>query len=424
MNLWMISFLWGGLGAVVGGLVTFLWTRAKRQSLELQIESERKLGEERLKILQEAKSSLEDSFRSLSSKALENNNEAFLTLAKTQFESFQERSVSQLNEKKNSIQELVKPVKESLDRVDSKIQEIEKSRIQSESSLLKNLELLQSTHQELRTETSSLVAALRTPQTRGRWGEMQLKRVVEMAGMLDHCDFVTQSSENHETGRLRPDLVVHLPGGKKVVVDAKTPLASYLEALESSDPEKRLQKLKDHARHVRKHIEDLSRKSYWSQFQPSPEFVILFLPGESLFGAALEQDPSLIEAGVAQNVILATPTTLIALLRAVSYGWQQESLTENVKSLGQLGQDLYKRVADLGGHLQKLGRNLKQSVDSYNLVVGNVESRVLVTARKMRDQRLIGNEGEIPKLDGLDQIPRQLTAEEFSSKLEIESKLE
>jgi DNA recombination protein RmuC len=242
---------------------------------------------------------------------------------------------------------------------------------------------------------------------------MQLKRVVEMAGMLDHCDFLTQSSEDSETGRLRPDLVVRLPGGKNVVVDAKTPLSSYLEALESVDPERKILKFKEHARHVRKHIEDLSRKSYWSQFQPSPEFVILFLPGESFFGAALEQDPSLLETGVSQNVILATPTTLISLLRAVSYGWQQEALTENVKHLGSLGQDLYKRVSDLGGHLQKLGRSLDQSVDAYNKVVGNVETRVLVSARKMKDQKLIGNEPAIPSLQRVEQRAREFSSPEL-----------
>jgi len=409
-----ITILFSVGAALIGFGFGYLWARGRTKELETKLESEKQLGAEKIKLLNEAKSAFEDSFRSLSTKALESNNQSFLMLAKTQMEHFQGQAQNDLAQRHDKIHELVKPVKESLDRVDQKIQEIEKSRVQSESSLVTQIAQIQKTHLELRQETSSLVAALRAPQTRGRWGEMQLKRVVEMAGMLDHCDFTTQSSENTETGRLRPDLIVRLPGGKNIVVDAKTPLSSYLEALECPEPERRILKLKEHARHVRKHIEDLSRKTYWAQFKPSPEFVILFLPGESFFGAALEQDPSLLETGVSQNVILATPTTLISLLRAVSYGWQQETLTDNVKNLGMIGQELYKRMSDLGGHIQRLGRSLNQSVENYNKVVGTVESRVMVSARKMKDQKLIGNEPEIPQLETLEHRSRELTAPEFS----------
>jgi len=366
------------------------------------------------KIFEQAKKTLEDSFRSLSSEALRNNNQSFLTLAKTQLERFQEIAKNDLNQKQDKIYEMVRPVKESLEKVDSKLQQIEKTRVQSEAGLKEQIQVLNETNRQLRTETSSLVAALRSPQTRGQWGEMQLKRVVEMAGMLDHCDFRTQQTQGSVENRLRPDLVVKLPGGKNIIVDAKTPLNSYLEAVQSEDISKKTLKFKDHARHVRKHIDDLGKKSYWDQFQPSPEFVILFLPGEAFFSAALEQDPSLIEAGVAQNVIVATPTTLIALLRAAAYGWQQESLANNVKLIGNLGKELYKRLADMGKHLTSLGKNLNQAVDAYNRSVGSIESRVLVSARRMQDLSIGSSKEALPELPQINQVTKELSAPEFS----------
>lgn len=385
------------------------------RELEVKQEENQKAANEKLQLLQDAKTQLEESFKSLSAQALQSNNQSFLTLAKSQLEKFQETAQKDLSGRQDKIHEIIKPVKESLERMDQKMEDIEKSRSLSERSLQNQLTHMMETHKELRSETSSLVSALRSPQTRGRWGEMQLKRVVEMAGMLEYCDFQTQQHHSAEGYNFRPDLVVQLPGSKKIVVDAKTPLNSYLEALEAEDPQLKKTKFLEHARHIRKHIDELSRKAYWNQFSSSPEFVVLFLPGESFFGAALEQDPSLLEFGADQNVIVATPTTLISLLRTVAYGWQQERLAENVKNIGNLGQELYKRLSDMTQHLSRLGKSLGQSVEAYNRTIGTIENRVLVSARKMNEVNLIGNNKELEKLDPLDHSPREPQAAELRS---------
>jgi DNA recombination protein RmuC len=266
---------------------------------------------------------------------------------------------------------------------------------------------------QLKSETSNLVNALKTPSVRGRWGEMQLRRVVEMAGMLNYCDFEEQVSSSESEGRLRPDLIINLPGGKKIIVDAKAPLAAYLEALEAKDEDVRLEKLKDHARQVRNHIRALSKRSYHEQFQPAPEFVVLFLPGETFFSAALEQDPSLIEVGVEDRVILATPTTLIALLRAVAYGWRHEQLAENAKEISELGRELHKRLSDMADHFSRLGRQLGGAVQSYNSAMGSLEHRVLTSARRFKELGSVSEAAEIVLLDPLDHTPRELQAPEL-----------
>lgn len=356
-----------------------------------------------------------DSFRAVSAEALQNNNQSFLDLAKTQLESVHNLSKAELQKREDHIREIVLPVKESLERVDQKIQEIERSRARSEEGLIQNVRMLLDTQKELRSETNQIVAALRAPQARGRWGEMQLKRVVEMAGMLEHCDFFKQESATTEDGRLRPDMIVKLPGGKNVVVDAKTPLHAYLDAVELTDPESKRLRFLEHSKHVRRHIEQLSRKSYWDQFRPAPEFVVLFLPGESFFSAALESDPSLIEAGVQQNVILATPTTLIALLRAVAFGWRQEKLAANARMIGDLGKELYKRLYDMSSHFERLRKSLDDSVESYNRMVGTMESRVLVSARRFRDlQADVG--AEISPQERIDRRTRSLESPELGSR--------
>jgi DNA recombination protein RmuC len=319
-----------------------------------------------------------------------------------------------MEKREKAVADMVRPLSESLTRVDGRLERLDRDRVQTTTMLQEQLRTMVESQDRLRGETGALVAALRKPQTRGRWGELQLRNVVEMAGMTRYSDFVEQATVRDDDRQLRPDLIVRLPGGKQVVVDAKAPLQSFLDAYESSDEQQRDAHLASHARLLREHVRKLSAKSYWSQFADAPDFVLLFLPGEHFLNAALEADPTLIEQGVAQQVLIATPTTLIALLRAVHYGWQQEKVAENAREISELGREVYSRLGTMAEHLGTLGRRLTGAVDSYNKTVGSLETRVLVSARRFSEHGAVGPSAEIAELEPVDKQVRTLQAPELS----------
>jgi DNA recombination protein RmuC len=393
----------------------YIESESQRRELAIRLEQERSNFEEKLSYMENVHRQFSDQFKALSADALKTNNQSFLELAKESLGAFHQQAQTELNHRHKSIHEMIQPLQTSLKDVDIKIQELEKTRVGAYEGIKQHLNSLLDTQKALHSETSNLVKALRAPTVRGQWGEMQLKRVVEMAGMIAHCDFMEQVHVSGEDRRLRPDMVVNLPGGKKIVVDAKAPLSAYLDALDAPDEEQKKEYVRQHARQIRQHIKQLSSKSYWDQLdlQPAPEFVVLFLPGEVFFSAALEMDPGLIEAGVEEKVILATPTTLIALLRAVAFGWRQEKMTENAHEISRIGKELYKRLADMGDHFSKLGRNIHGVVDAYNQSVGTLEKRVLVSARRLKELEVVSASEEISDVPFIEKTVRDLNSPEF-----------
>ncbi|HET6567746.1 MAG TPA: DNA recombination protein RmuC [Rhodothermales bacterium] len=390
--------------------------RASVSRLQSQIEEKEKGFERQRVLLEEAERKLSDTFKALSSDALKSNNAAFVELAKATLETFQEQARGDLAKRTQAVDALVKPLHESLEKVNVHIKEVEKTRTTAYATLTEQVKAMQEAQAQLQKETGNLVKALGKSGVRGRWGEIQLRRVVEMAGMIPYCDFEEQFGIDTEEGRLRPDMVIKLPNRKCIVVDSKAPMEAYLESLEAPDEAARKECLQRHARQVRTHLTQLGVKEYASHLDHSPEFVVLFLPGEMLFSAALEADPGLIEEGVQQNIILATPTTLIALLRAVAYGWRQEQIAENALKISALGKELYQRVGLLADHLNQVGKHLDQTVRAYNKTAGSFESRFRVAARRFQELGAAGN-GEIAPVSGIDSAAREIAVPELPLRL-------
>jgi DNA recombination protein RmuC len=388
---------------------SFLGTDLARVSAEL--DHLRGSTEERAAVLEENRRQLTGEFARLSAAALRQNNEQFLQLADTKLGETRQAADGELAKRQQAIESLLRPIGEQLTKYEEGIQRLEREREGAYRLLTKQMEDLSTSHGQLQKETRNLVTALRSPQTRGRWGELQLRRVVEMAGMLEHCDFDEQVTTDGDGGRIRPDMVVHLPGGKNVAVDAKVPLQSFLDANEVDDENQRRALLANHGRQLRNHVDSLAKKEYWKKVDPSPEFVVAFVPGDPLLTVALEHEPGLMEHAAANHVLLATPTSLIALLRAVAYGWQQDALADNAKAVQSLGQELYQRLCVFGEHMSGVGKGLSTAVTSYNRAVGSLEARIMKTAQRFVELGVIPGERELPVLGPVEATTRPLSSE-------------
>jgi DNA recombination protein RmuC len=407
----------------LGGALGALWASVHRRSaheaalqekaaLAAALEAERRAGAEKLALLRDAESKLRDAFSTLSADALKQNSETFLRLARASLGEFQKTAILDLDGRRQAIETLVEPLRESLTRVDTKLNEVERGRASSQAQLSEQLRSLTQAQQVLHSETSRLARALRSPNVRGQWGELQLRRVLEGAGLIEGTHFDMKDSIRTEDGRLTPDVIVRLPGGKNVVVDAKVALSGYLDAMECEDDASRDAKLKDHARQVKEHINRLGNKTYWAHFQPAPDIVVMFVPGEALLSAAMQHDTALLEFSMNKGVMLASPLSLIALLKAIAYGWQQDTIAKNAQEISELGRNLYDRIAKLAEHFENVGRSLAKAVQAYNGAVGTLETRVLVTARRLKDKGVTPSE-EFREIETIDQTPRLLGAPEL-----------
>lgn len=375
--------------------------------LRTRLELQKEFIETKQREFEQSKSELLESFKNLSNEALQNNNRSFLELASSSFKSLGEKQNSELDSRRKAVHELVSPIKESLEKLRHHVNEVEKSREGAYHKLVQQVQHLGEGQARLGKETANLVRSLRRPTVRGRWGEVQLRRVVELAGMVEHCDFITQVATEEDGRKVRPDMLVNLPGGKQLVVDAKVPLEAYLEAVEVEDEQQQEQQLVRHTKQVRKHIEQLGSKTYWQQFDATPEFVVLFLPGECFFSSALERDPNLIEYGMKNQVVVATPTTLIALLRAVSFGWDQQRVSEGAHEIRKIGRQLLDRLQTMSNHFEDLRKGLSKAVHGYNRAMGSLESRVLVSARRLGEISGAG-EDAVPEPNQIENEPKAL----------------
>ena len=374
--------------------------------LTADLQHERELASDRQR--------MSDSFKALSAEALHNSMTQLTEMARAQLRTTQAEAKGDLDKRHQAVEQLVAPLKEQLGRVDQQLLRLDQERRESRGRLESQIRTLAETGERLRTETGALVTALRKPNTRGQWGQMQLRNVVEMAGMMRHCDFVEQSQLSGDSSVLRPDLIVNMPGGKQVVVDAKAPLQGVLDAYEARDEEERDRYLQAHARLLRKHVKGLADKAYWDQLDSAPDFVIMFLPGEHLYGTALEADPTLFEDAMAQRVLITTPTTLLATLWAVAYGWQQERVAESAQAISSLGRELHTRLARLSELLARLGSRLNSTVNAYNETIGSYERRILPAARRFADHGAVAADSELPAIDQVTSTARTIALPEFA----------
>ena len=403
------------IAGLAGGLIVYLvlqrrisQLREENTALSTRLELERKNADEKITTLQEThqqmqeqiRQQLSETFGSLSSQALKHNSEEFLKLAQENLKQFHTQAQASLNEKEKAFEHLITPIKETLAKTDHQIQNMEKERREAHGALHKHLETLAESQASLKNETRNLVNALRRPEVRGQWGEMTLKRLAELAGMVEHCDFYEQESIKTDSGTQRPDMIIRMPDGREVVVDVKTPLDAYLNAIETEDENIRKQELLRHTQNVRNRVKELASKAYWTQFKKAPDFVVLFIPGEQFLSVALDNDRNLLEDALREQVILSTPTSFVALLRAIGYGWRQEQLAQNAEQIKSVGEELYNRLATFASHLQKLGKSLESSTKHYNNAVGSFDSRVLPSAQKFTDMGISSKN----KLDSSEQV--------------------
>ena len=424
--LWLLIGLVAGAGIVLGAVRPRLRAlsleagRAGELERELvraraEVEHERAVAQERLAAVTDAQERLSASFKALSAEALQASMAQLSELARAQLREVQAEAKGDLDKRQQAVEQLVAPLREQLGRVDTQLLRLDQERRESRGRLETQLKTLAETGEKLRTETGALVTALRKPNARGQWGQMQLRNVVELAGMVRYCDFAEQSSVAGEESALRPDLVVSLPGGKHVVVDAKAPLQGVLDAYQARDEEERQRHLRDHSRLLRRHVKSLADKAYWAGLDSTPDVVVMFLPGEHLYGAALEADPTLIEDAMARRVLIATPTTLLAMLRAIAYGWQQERVAESAQAISDLGRDLHGRLVKLSSLLGTLGSRLNSTVRAYNEAVGSYEARVLPAARRFEDHGSVAAGRDLPELEQVTVSARSVHAPELAS---------